>query len=139
MKPPQWILKSSLVLIPLFLIGCGGGPNDTPETAEVSGVVTLDDEPLPDAEVVFQPENGRPSQAVTNEKGVYTLKYSKDINGAKIGKHTVRIKTGKIISKDDGTEEKIPEKVPEKYNAKTTLEVEVKPENEPINFDLKTK
>lgn len=138
MNFPQSIQMAALILIPLLLSGCGGGPGDTPETGEVRGVVKLDGEPLPDAKVVFQPESGRPSQDTTNADGEYVLRYSKDINGAKIGKHTVRITTGRNVSNEDGTTEEIPEKVPEKYNKKTTLEVEVKAENEPINFDLET-
>lgn len=75
----------------LLLTGCSGGPDDIPELAPVSGMVMLDDQPLANASVVFEPESGRPSIGTTNEQGMFELRYSSEERGAKIGKHTVRI------------------------------------------------
>jgi hypothetical protein len=73
------------------LAGCGG--SDLPELGEVSGVVTLDGEPLPNAIVEFQPSaEGRPSSAETDEEGRYELLYLIDAPGALLGEHTVRVR-----------------------------------------------
>ena len=62
-------LKSNLVMGTLFLglacLGCGPGG---PEIASVEGKVTLDGKPLPNAAVVFIPENGRPAGATTDDQ-----------------------------------------------------------------------
>lgn len=59
----------------LVLSGCGGG---TPvlDTEPVTGVVTLDGEPVPEATVLFSPVNegeGTPATGMTDSEGVYTL------------------------------------------------------------------
>ena len=46
-------------LLGLFLAGCSYQPDDMPKIAPVSGVVTLDGQPLPEAEILFQPASGR--------------------------------------------------------------------------------
>ena len=54
MKPAAMLNMSLLSLSLLLLSACGGG-SDTPPLGTGSGVVTLDDKPLADAEVTFQP------------------------------------------------------------------------------------
>lgn len=136
--------RSAIQLLALSLVfsslaGCGGQDSDTPETAPVTGVVKLDGQPLPDATVVFEPEAGRPSQADTDAEGKYSLRYTKDLYGAKIGKHTVRITTGKQVTNPDDTITTVPEKVPAMYNSKTTLKKDVAAPKTTIDFDLKSK
>ena len=60
-----------------------------PELGSVSGTVTLGGKPLADAIVEFRPKEGRPSSGKTNETGAYTLQYTSDYSGAKIGEHSV--------------------------------------------------
>jgi hypothetical protein len=77
--------------------GCGGsGPKYVP----VSGVVTLNGKPYPNAMVSFQPvgtaENpnpGRGSSAYTDENGRFTLRTDDGKVGAVVGKHHIRIQT----------------------------------------------
>ncbi|MEP3478770.1 MAG: carboxypeptidase-like regulatory domain-containing protein [Fuerstiella sp.] len=58
--------------------------------APVSGNVTLDGNPLPGVTLTFTPVgSGRPSVAVTDIDGNYTLEYLTDAKGAMIGKHKV--------------------------------------------------
>jgi hypothetical protein len=89
--------------------GCGG---DGPKYVPVSGVVTLDGKPYPNAFVSFQPksskenpEPGRGSMGLTDASGRFVLKYDgKD--GALIGTHSIRIYTqsGKGVKQlDDDT------------------------------------
>src|SRR5262249_48651873 len=116
-----------LSLLPLFLLltGCVGGYSVAP----VSGRVTLTGTPLADAAVLFQPvssdgnENPGPgSTGVTDADGRYTLTLvGKDIKGAVVGKHKVRIT---MFRKDDSSEDR-PKRVkqfqlPARYSDKHT-------------------
>lgn len=76
--------------------GCDGGP----QLASVSGVVTLDGKPYPNAAVSFQPlasanndSPGMGSTALTDENGRYTLTTIDGKKGAVVGNHKVRIQT----------------------------------------------
>lgn len=82
-------------LLSLFLIGCSYTPDDMPKLAPVSGVVTLDGQPLPDAEILFQPKSGRASTGMSDENGEYTLLFNRNTYGAKIDDHDVSIITYK--------------------------------------------
>ena len=67
-----------IVLLSVGLPGCGEGP-EGPDMAPVSGIITLDGKPLPDAEVVFVGETFE-GYGRTNEEGHYSL-----VRGAPIG------------------------------------------------------
>jgi hypothetical protein len=83
------------LLLP-FAAGCGGTPY---KTASVSGRVTLDNKPVANLAVLFQPVaegNANPgpgSTGVTDDDGHYTLTLTdaKKSKGAVVGKHMVRI------------------------------------------------
>ena len=72
-----------------FLSGCGS------EYATVTGQITLDGQPLPNATVSFMPEDegGRPSFGKTGDDGGYSLQETIRVTGALPGKYTVRITT----------------------------------------------
>jgi hypothetical protein len=135
MKHTYFLMLLALLASLSFLGGC-----DSSDAAKVTGIVTLDEEPLADAKVVFQPEEGRPSMAMTDEEGYYELQYTVDEKGAKVGMHKISITSGGQRLKGDGSSSTIsvPEKVPAKYNKNTELEREVKPGNNEINFELST-
>ncbi len=85
----------------VFMGGCGGGPTLAP----VSGVVTLDGKPYPNAVVNFQPvatngidAPGLGSMAITDENGKFTLKYDNVKPGAVVGKHVIRIVTNGVFT-----------------------------------------
>lgn len=82
------------IAMPLLLIGCGSG--DQPELGMVSGIVTLDGKSLPNVEVTFTPEIGRPSYGETGKDGLFELVYIRDIKGAKVGRHNVTIHSKKV-------------------------------------------
>ena len=63
---------------------------------KVTGIVTLDGKPLEFIEVSFVPTVGRPSYGDTNSMGNYELTYVQNVKGAKIGKHTITVRSGKI-------------------------------------------
>ena len=124
-----------LVCIALIVAaGCSGAPADQPELGLVSGTVTLDGQPLPEAYVTFTPKKGRSSSGITDGAGHYELFYTGDTKGAMIGRHKVDIRTI-----PDGDPNVAAEKVPAKYNTETELEVAVDPLPNERNFDLKSK
>ena len=116
--------------------GCGGGGDSN--VGKVSGTVTLDGQPLPNALVTFTPKvGGSPSYGRTDESGEYELSYTRDQQGAVIGEHTVTITT---YDAGDPDEEPplpaVPEKVPTKYNLQTTLTEKVDAGSNTIDFEL---
>lgn len=133
------ISRSSVVLwlaaaAGAVVAGCGGGG---PKLGSVSGTVTLDGKPLPEAEVVFQPEEGSPSFGMTDKDGRYELMYTPDRDGALVGKHTVRITTSRA-SGPPGQQEITPELVPPEYNEESSQTREVKPGSNEFNFEIPT-
>lgn len=130
------LLASCLVLLPAA--GCGPGG---PELGTVSGTVTLDGKPLPNARLEFQPlAKGSPSYGTTDENGRYELVYGIDRPGAMVGKHEVRISTAREYREDDeGPLIVVEEFLPPKYNEQTELTREVKSGSQEINFPLKSR
>jgi hypothetical protein len=108
--------------------GCGG---DRPDLGGVYGTVTLDGHPLGEAKVVFEPEDKqhRGSVGVTDAEGRYTLSYLREIDGATIGTHAVRISPGSETAQYA---------IPAKYNTQTTLTREVKRGDNRIDFELQS-
>ena len=87
-----------LCVVGISVLGCGR--SDIPELGTVSGVVTLNNEPLPNAIVNFSPTAaGRPSTAETDSEGKYSLLYLTDVDGAVVGEHSVTVE--KIISEEE--------------------------------------
>jgi hypothetical protein len=130
--------KSALLLALLGLAGCG--PSG-PEIAYVSGRVTMDGKPLPNATVLFIPENGRPGVGRTDASGNYVLNFAENRQGAIPGKSSVRITTLRDAEQDD-TGKSVPgspETVPARYNSNSKLEFTVEPRKKNVaNFDLES-
>ena len=133
-------LKNCVVLgaclLVLACIGCGPGG---PPIESVEGTVTLDGKPLPNASVVFVPENGRPAGATTDSQGHYVLTFTEGRQGAMLGKHKVRISTARDPSETPSGEPipASPETIPAKYNAQTELEFTVEAgKKNTADFDL---
>jgi hypothetical protein len=106
----------------------------------VSGVVTLDGRPLPNANVRFFPASGRPSQAITGEDGSYELSYVGNEKGALVGEHRVTISTY-TLDEDRTTHRMItrPEVLPARYHSKSELKQIVEPKHNEFNFVLTSK
>ena len=110
-----------------------------PDLGTVSGVVTLDGAPYPNAIVSFTPAQGRPSQGVTDSDGKYELIYMPGVMGAELGKHTVSISTKYQAPENPGSEPQFVEPLPAQYNANTTLSETVEKGDQEINFPLTSK
>lgn len=106
--------RKSLFILSLLSLACYGCGGSGAKLGKVTGKVTLGGQPLPDALVTFSPEGGSPSAGLTSADGSYTLIYSKGVNGAVVGKHTVTISTFQPALEDPPTPA-VPEKVPLKY------------------------
>lgn len=117
------------------LVGCG--QDSGPALANVTGTVTLDGKPLPDAAVTFYPaDGGRPSQGFTDESGKYTLRFTGTKEGAVVGQNTVQVEVGLPMGESEAPPaSKLPQ-LPAKYNKKTELTAEVKRGSNTIDFDL---
>jgi hypothetical protein len=118
-----------------------------PKLVPVSGIITLDGQPLAGARVVFEPipRADQPqfpiSSGTTNAAGKFTLQVEKGKKaGAVLGKHRVRISMDKAESPAAGEKPETKKRmrsIPERYNTKSTLICEVTDtENASFNFDL---
>jgi hypothetical protein len=81
----RWTCFAMVVTSTLVASGCSSKTN----LVEVTGTVTRNGKAVPNLTVHFVPETGRPSEALTNDKGEFKLKYDNEHDGASIGKHTV--------------------------------------------------
>ncbi len=129
----RFFLTAWLVL----LSGCGG-----PTHYPVSGKVTLNGHPLPDAILSFMPASDEQSPlfARTDAEGAYVLDEADGVAGALVGEYTVRITTFRDGNRNiDPPIPFVPEKVPAKYNIQSKLTVDVKPEENVFNFDIVSK
>jgi hypothetical protein len=148
------IAQFALILALIACVGCGGGE---PSLAPVSGIVTVDGKPYPDAVVSFQPigtkdalNPGRGSSGYTDANGRFVLKYDGIKNGAVVGKHLVRIMTKgndvMIGSEGTGSDDFTPpsgikiDPIPAEWNGLSTKEFEVPSGGtDKANFDITSK
>ena len=136
--------SKELLLVLMFVVsqtsfvGCGGSAgSDQPKLGTVSGIVTMDGQPLADVIVTFTPTQGRASNGKTDGEGKYELGYLRDTKGAVLSSHTVSITTPQDAPTPPGQTYKDP--IPAKYNSKTTLKEEVTEGDNTINFELVSK
>jgi hypothetical protein len=133
------LLQSFLVALCVVLLPVAGCGSSGPKLGKVSGTVTLDGKPLPDARIEFQPgPEGSPSEARTDENGHYELMYGPDKPGAIVGEHLVRISTARMELADELGREMIshPELLPPRYNQESELKREVVAGSQTIDFEL---
>ncbi|MBI3468310.1 MAG: carboxypeptidase regulatory-like domain-containing protein [Planctomycetes bacterium] len=122
---------SLILMIALSPVGCEGGP----ELGIVTGTVTLNGQPVPNAFVVFTPKGpGRPSQTKTDAEGRFSLKFSGEREGALIGHHSVTVSTADIT--DAG--QNIKEIIPAAYNRQGSIDVTVESGTNVINLELES-
>lgn len=140
--------RSSLtgaVTWPLLLVIASGCGRESFSVAPVSGLVTLDGQPLPDARVAFEPIAppgemlaGFGSYSKTDAEGRYTLSTIDEQSGAVVGRHRVTISTAVTPPRGNNADDVQPagEKVPARYHdGREPLEFMV-PEGGTENADL---
>jgi hypothetical protein len=130
-------VSGAILFTALTCAGCGGPDN----VGRVSGKVTLDGQPLSGAIVQFEPLAGNsPSGAITDSSGQYSLRYTREVEGAEIGEHRVRITTFSAGDPDaEPPKPRVPEKLPARYNAKTELTAKVERGSNTHDFPLESK
>jgi hypothetical protein len=140
-----------VVLMAVLVCGCAESAKPY-KTAPVSGVVTLDGQPLAAARVTFMPvhesqggsQSGPEASGDTGSDGRYSLKTVFGDAGATVGKNRVMITTRKTElepSNPDRSKEVAKERVPGKYfsdQAPLVFEVPTRGTNA-ANFELTTK
>jgi hypothetical protein len=116
--------------------------------APVSGIVTLDGQPVSGVRVTFQPsgrdvENPGPgSSAFSDASGRYELKTVRDEPGAVPGQHTVRILNPEPekAGSNDGAGPPRKEIIPRRYEVSSDLTFDVPPDGtDAANFELSSK
>lgn len=123
---------SAAALLTISLGACGPAH---PDLGTVTGTVTLNKQPLAGAGIVFQPSGGRPSYGMTDSAGRYALEYAQDVPGARIGRHTVIIRT-RFTGDFPGDPKASPERLPKRYHDETELTADVKAGENIFDFDL---
>lgn len=132
--------------VALIVSGCGG-QKLREGFAEVHGTVTLDKEPLSNAQVEIVTDKGT-SFGRTDSSGRYVAEYSTGLKGAGKGSARVRIRTNVVYPGEDTSQLKVDTKtgdfkkeelLPPKYNVKTELKIEITDAGAPYNFELSRK
>jgi len=109
-----------------------------PLLADVSGTVTLDGTPLPNAIVNFEPVTDEKveqqrrlggSVGRSDDEGVYNLTYPGGHDGAVLGMHTVRV---------NKTDKQGLEVLAKKYHLQSRMKHEVKAGSNTIDLDLRS-
>lgn len=136
------VLRFVALLSMLVLAGLGGCSKGPVPVAEVEGIVTLDNKPLPEVRIMFFPDSlkenatsGPFSVGVSDDKGHYALKCEDGRAGAVIGSHKVAINDPRVVIPRAGRNDDviakvkiIASRVPDRYTlaATTPLSKEVK-------------
>ncbi len=97
MKNPMRVFRSILILEFAVLAGCGRPEPEAPRTVAVSGIVTLDGQPLASVAVHFYRDMDHVGVGITGADGRYRL-----TTGAQPGLNSVYFKA---VEKVDGTRE----------------------------------
>lgn len=135
-------MRRPLLLVVLFALAAGCGSS---KVVPVSGRITVNGKPLPNASVTFAPIGGKgnaepgPSSAgKTDADGRYTLALvGQSGSGAVIGRHKVQVALLSETNTADDRPDKM-KQIPLKYNGQSILEYEVAaPGTESADFDLK--
>jgi hypothetical protein len=125
----SWFRIALLLSLGILTTGCSG--KGFKEAEEVSGVVTLNGQPLPKATVIFQPigsaNPGPSSSGSTGDNGDFMLEFAGYKKGAVVGKHRVLVTTQRFAPRSgnpDAEEEIAPDLIPDRYKTEpVTVEV----------------
>jgi len=79
------------MLVSLLAVAVAGCGDRGPTVVKISGTVTRGGQPVKDLSINFIPEKGRTSWGFSDPEGHYTLHYTRDQDGACVGKHKVYV------------------------------------------------
>jgi len=81
------LVRSTLLLVAIALVGCGGGPR----LVKAGGIVKYKDKPIPGADIIMMSDaSGSPSLARTDDQGRFTVT-TDGKPGALVGSYRVAI------------------------------------------------
>ena len=125
----------AVVLLCAIALFTGCGDSAGYQLAPVSGVVTLDGQPAPYTQIIFQPKGsadnlapGPGSTAYCDDQGRFELETVRGEPGAVVGLHAVQIYAHgppKPTSSDVDVGPKVEEAFPARFNVETQLTFEV--------------
>ncbi len=130
---PRTLRAAVAALVLAFVAGCGGPPEGT-----VSGTVTMDQEPLKDGLIRFEPNSpdARPVDATITD-GKYTATLAP-------GDVKVTIRANKVVGKtkmydtpDSPTVDKVVELIDAQFNDTSTLKMTVTPGQQKKDWEVK--
>ena len=131
-----WLGIGVVLVFASIVGGCGG------QGAQVTGTVTLDNEPLTTGTVSFHPEQPGPfAYGQIDSSGRYTLNTGTE-EGLTPGNYTVTVDATELVPATPTNPEPLPKLLtPERYRDKTTsgIAVEVKPGSNEIPLELTSK
>jgi hypothetical protein len=134
----QRLIVSFAAAATVLLVG-GCNSEKLPGLGRVTGTITIDGKPVPEAVVIFTPKEAGATASMgrTDSSGQYELYYSRGTKGAKIGAHNVSVsdyhETG-----DGDTPQIHKETIPARYNVMTELTADVKGGSNTVDFALKS-
>ena len=106
------------------------GASEVAELGNVHGLILLDGNPLPGAQLEFHGDGNNVARGTSDRIGHFELVYTEQRPGAEIGKNRI------TVSKTDKNGEEILRSV---YNSETTLERSIRNGENQVNFSLTTK
>lgn len=135
---PLQLATAAVLGICTALTGCGP---EKPETHDVSGIVTYNNQPVEGAQVMFTPGAGPPATGVTGPDGKYQLSTFSSRDGAVAGAHRVVVTKNVVQSASANdpypqTRNELPAQYASASQSGLTAEVMERGANE-FNFDLK--
>lgn len=128
-----------ILSICLLTYGCGGGADDAPTVASVTGTVQLNGKPLQEGTIIFHPTSGRSASGTIKEGKIVEVTTTTKGDGAPVGDTKVTIFSTKPDPKDSSGIGTI-SLIPKKYNdiKKSGLNAMIKGNEEnTVAFDLK--
>ena len=119
------------IAVSVLIVGCDSGPN----TATVTGVITLDGKPTADIVVQFSPtQGGRPAIGVTDAQGQYKLRFTQNQDGCIPGSNLTQF-TANAVPGNDLTQF-LPKRYNEEARENPDMVVEVKKGKNTLNFNI---
>ena len=121
-------LSLATALLFVAAMGCDSGV----PLGQVSGKITYDGQPIPYAEIEFQPiSRGKSSIGFSDKDGNYYMQYTLNRKGALVGKHMVSV----ALRSHTGP---APIEIPQKYGAKSEVEFEVQAGTNEYDIEIKS-
>lgn len=124
--------EKQMRMVLAVLLLCSLGCEDGPKLGSVTGLITLEGEPLANATITFTPADGWSAFDRTGPDGQYELQFQDGRKGAMVGENEVRIETAHIAA--GGVTH--PEILPKKYHEESDIVKDVQPGKQEINFEL---